>query len=85
MPILDCFTAEQKAALVKYEAICGFEPMHQDEYAAGEMSFEELWAANQRWFSDVQNEVANIRTPDTLNDDGYTVAHFVDRTERQEG
>lgn len=85
MPILDCFTAEQHAALAKYESLSGFEPMHQDEFATGSMSFEELWDANQRWFSDVQNEVEHIRAPvGGVDDDGFDLVHFVDRTIRKD-
>jgi hypothetical protein len=83
MPILDCFTDEQKLALVKYENLSGFEPMHQDEFAAGEMSFEELWRSNQHWFHSLQNEVSNINAPvGIVDDDGFDLIHFIDHIER---
>lgn len=82
MAILECFTDPQRTALARYENMSGFEPMHQDEFAAGKMSFEELWHSNQCWFSDLQNEVSNITAPvGELNEDGNEIRHFIDRVE----
>lgn len=36
--------------LENFEAESGFEPMHQDDLDAGEMSFGEVARANLQWF-----------------------------------
>lgn len=83
MPILDCFSPRQKEALERYELLSGFEPMHQDEFKDGKISFEELWRSNQHWFESLQNEVEHISAPvSDVDDDGYDIVHFVDRVER---
>ena len=53
-------TKNQKRMLTSYENISGFEPMHQDEFNNGEMTFEELWKSNIHWFENVHAEVMNI-------------------------
>lgn len=40
----------QKAWLEHYEAVTGFEPMHQEELDSGKMSFEDVAKANIKWF-----------------------------------
>jgi len=81
--ILDGFTDQQKKALAMYESLSGFEPMHQEEFLAGKMSFDELWHSNQHWFEGLQNEVSHISAPiGDVDDEGFQIVHFVDRAER---
>lgn len=58
------FTPERREALKRFESICGFEPMHQDDFAAGTISFSELWSQNVNWLHAAFCEVQNIRIPD---------------------
>jgi len=55
-------TKEQRRAMKEFEAISGFEIMHQDEFENGEISFDEMWQRNQSWFDDVHADVTNIPT-----------------------
>ena len=43
-------TPEQRAWLEQYERETTFEPMHQDELDAGEMTFAQVTRANIDWF-----------------------------------
>lgn len=45
-------TAAQRAWLEWYEKETGIEPMHQDEFDGGEMTWAELVRSNVRWFRD---------------------------------
>lgn len=51
-------------AFEKYEQICGFEPMYQEEIDNGEMTPREAWNANIEWLEDVFATCINIHTPD---------------------
>lgn len=54
---------EWRKAFAQFEAISGFEMMHQDEIDAGTMTPYEAWLANQDWFHSLYCEVQNIATP----------------------
>ena len=47
----------QRAWALNYEAVTGFEPLRQDDYDAGTLSFEDFKAWNLRWLEDHQSEV----------------------------
>lgn len=64
------YTSEQREALKRFESICGFEPMHQDDFAAGNITFPELWSQNVNWLNAVFSEVQNIRIPDDTAQQG---------------
>ena len=55
----------QRRLLREYESLCGFEPMGQDDYDAGEITFAELWQMNTDWLEDVLAEVQNLKTRGT--------------------
>lgn len=60
---------KQRAVLLKYERICGFEPMWQEDLDAGNITFRELWHKNVRWLEDVLAEVTNINTNGCFDSD----------------
>lgn len=53
-------TEKQRKALEDYEAITGFEPMHQEALDSGEMSFDEVWSANEDFIFSMYSSVQNI-------------------------
>ena len=53
-------TARQLEMMKQYEALSGFEPMYQDDFNTGEMTFKEMFEGNVRWFEDVNTEVSRI-------------------------
>lgn len=57
-------TGKQRKALEDYEAITGFEPTHQEALDNGEMSFDEVWAANEDFIFSMHSTVQNIWTGD---------------------
>lgn len=61
-------TEKQKKCMEKYEAICGFEFMHQDDIDSGDMDFEEAWQTNIRWLEDLVAVVINIDTSESINE-----------------
>ena len=56
-------TAEQNAALARYEAICGMEPIELEEFEAGELSAYQLWQNNLAWLESMLQDVQNIHFP----------------------
>ena len=50
----------QRRMLNRYESVCGFEPLHQEDLDAGRMTFRDLWHENVRWLEDVVATVSNI-------------------------
>lgn len=50
----------QRRAMLRYEQISGFEPMHQDEIDSGEMTFQDAWTRNVHWIESLSDEVCNI-------------------------
>ena len=54
---------EWREAFQRYENICGFEIMHQEDIDTGEMSPREAWDSNLRWLEDVLADVINTNTP----------------------
>ena len=57
-------TTEQTHYIKLFEDITGFEFMHQDDMDSGEMTFNEAWAANVRWYKDHTHEI--LRAVDGL-------------------
>jgi hypothetical protein len=53
-------TVSQRKALEEYEAITGFEPTHQEALDSGEMSFMEVWSANEAFIFSIYATVQNI-------------------------
>ena len=53
---------KQRSAVKKFEAISGFEFMHIDSIASGEMTFREAWNRNIKWMEDLLAEITNINT-----------------------
>ena len=60
---------KQKTALKKYESICGFEPMYQEDLDAGKINFRELWRRNIKWMEGIMAELTNINTNGCFNSD----------------
>jgi len=54
------FTPKQKKMLKEYESITGFEPMHQEAFDGGEMSFSELWNLNEQFIEDIHAQIIHI-------------------------
>lgn len=52
--------AAQRNAMAKYEGLSGFEPMGQDDFDAGRITFEEMWQKNVRWLESLMADVTNI-------------------------
>jgi hypothetical protein len=50
----------QRRALRRYYALTGFEPMGQDDFDDGKMTFADMWNLNVNWLSDVLADVVNI-------------------------
>ncbi len=50
----------QRAALCRYEGLCGLEPIGQDDLDAGALSFAEVWELNIRQLEDILADVSNI-------------------------
>lgn len=61
---------KQRACAKKYEDLCGFEFMHQDDIDAGKMKFNEAWWINLKWLEDVLADVQNINTTGACKFDG---------------
>jgi hypothetical protein len=59
------FSSEQRKALESFEGVCGLEPLYQDAFNDGEISFEELWHANVRHLEDIVAEASSIKIPST--------------------
>jgi hypothetical protein len=55
-------TPKQRKALEDYEAITGFEPMHQEAIDDGAIEFDELWALNEGFIFNIYATVQNIYT-----------------------
>jgi hypothetical protein len=55
---------EWRKAFERYESLCGFEPMHQDEIDSGEMTARDAWNENVRWLECVCGDVQNTQIPD---------------------
>lgn len=53
-------TPRQLEMMKQYEALSGFEPMHQNDFNAGKMTFKEMFEGNVSWFEDVNTEVSRI-------------------------
>jgi len=53
---------KQRGLAAKYEKLCGFEFLYQDEIDDGSMTFAEAWGANYTFLEDVLAEVQNINT-----------------------
>ena len=52
--------SSQRAALKKMEAICGLEPLYQDDLDNGDVNFYEMWNLNIRHLEDIVADVSNI-------------------------
>ena len=52
----------QRSCMEKYENLCGFEFLYQDDIDAGSMGFKEAWEANIQWLEDMMSDVTNIQT-----------------------
>jgi hypothetical protein len=52
----------QRRLLNQYVALCGFEPMGQDDLDAGALTFRELWNMNVGYLEDVLADVTNLNT-----------------------
>jgi hypothetical protein len=74
------FNAQQRECLNRYEGITGIEPLLQDDFDAGEISFEELWRVNVMHLEDILASIANINIPWECDEKGNEVIHFADRT-----
>jgi hypothetical protein len=55
-------TSPQRDLLKAYIAMCGFEPMHQEDFDSGEMTFEEMWRANVCWIGSVASQISLLPT-----------------------
>ena len=61
---------KQRAWLIVYERVTGFEPLHQDELDAGVITFNELVRHNIKWFEEWSTEsMAAISTNPPLTED----------------
>ncbi len=58
---------KQRVALKKYETLCGFEPMGQDDLDSGQIDFRELWRMNICWLEGVIADITNIDTDGCFN------------------
>lgn len=56
-------TVEQNAALARYEAVCGMEPIGLEAFEAGEINAYQLWQSNMQWMESVWMDVQNIAFP----------------------
>jgi len=52
--------SKQRQCMQKYENICGFEFMHQEDIDTGKITFTEAWHDNIRWLEGVLADVTNI-------------------------
>lgn len=62
-------TEKQRKVLQQYENLCGFEPMLQDDFDAGKITFRHLWNENVSWLESVTAEVQHIDTRGTFGDE----------------
>lgn len=53
-------TPRQLEMMKQYEGLSGFEPMYQDDFNAGKMTFREMFEGNVAWLEDVCIEVSQI-------------------------
>ncbi len=52
-----------RVAFERYESLCGFEPMYQEEIDDGTMTEREAFHLNVRWLIDMTGDVQNIKIP----------------------
>lgn len=59
----DKLTSTQNAALERFEAVTGVEPVGLNDYEQGELTVSQLWANNVEWVEGVAATVTNINFP----------------------
>ena len=53
-------TAQQLEAMERYEQITGFEPIGQDDFNSGDLSFDDMWRMNIVFIENLYADVTNL-------------------------